>query len=101
MAAESINIIKVRSLSEVTSPYADDETITRYYNPFAEDRADLSRAYRTTQDRLREFEEFTNGEFTRFVRGRVTNLKAFDAWIVWKSRTKGLAKKPKFEFKEN
>ena len=97
---EPINIIKVRSLSEVESPYADDETITRYYNPFISDKADWARAYRTTQDNLREFEDFTNGQFNRFIRGRVTHLKAFDAWLVWKRQIKGIARPPKFEYKE-
>ncbi|KAA8718792.1 hypothetical protein F4V47_01335 [Lactococcus garvieae subsp. garvieae] len=94
-----INLVKVNSLYEIDSPYADDESITRYYNPFVTE-GDWSRAYRATQDKLREFEDFTHGEFNRFLRGRATNLKAFDAWLVWKKQTRGIARPPKFEFKE-
>ena len=99
--SETISVVKVASISEIKSPYANDETITHYYNPYAESKEEFARAYRSTQDKLREFEQMTDGKFTRSVRGRVTNLKAFDAWLLWKTSTRGLAKKPKFDFKES
>ncbi|WP_442774233.1 hypothetical protein [Lactococcus hircilactis] len=98
---ESINVIKIASISEVKSPYADDDEVTKYYHPFAVTKEDWSKARRGTQDKLREFEEFTSGKYTRSLRGRVTNLKAFDAWLVWKNQTKNLSRKPSFVFSEN
>ncbi|PCR99748.1 hypothetical protein [Lactococcus fujiensis] len=97
---EQIKVVKVKSIVELESPYADDDTITRYYNPLAKSKEDWARARRSTQDKIREFEEFTCGKFNRSLRGRVTNLKAFDTWLVWKNQTKNLSRKPSFTFSE-
>ncbi|WP_047916351.1 hypothetical protein [Pseudolactococcus piscium] len=94
----NINIIKIKSICEIESPYADDNAITKYYCKISDSHEDWAKAKRLIQTKLRDFEKFTHGEFTRSIRGRVTHLAAFDAWLVWKDRTKPLTRKPKFTF---
>lgn len=96
----NINIVKIKSIYEIASPYADDIEITKYYCKISEEHEDWVKAKRTVQNKLRDFDEFTQGEFTRGIRGRVTNLAAFDAWIIWKDRYKPLTRKPKFVFED-
>lgn len=100
MVLSNVNILKIKSIYEVESPYADDVEITKYYCKISEDHEDWTKAKRAVQIKLRNFEEFTNGEFTRSIRGRVTNLAAFDAWVIWKDRYKPLSRKPKFIYED-
>lgn len=98
MRLSNVNIVKIKSIYEIESPYADDNVITEYYCKISEGHEDWVKAKRLIQTKLRDFEKFTQGEFTRSIRGRVTNLAAFDAWIIWKDRYKPLTRKPKFVF---
>jgi hypothetical protein len=95
---QNINFIKVKSILEIESPYSDDVQITKYYCRISEDHEDWAKAYRSVQTKLRDFEKFTLGEFTRDIRGRVTDMQAFDEWLKWKERTRPLSRKPKFVF---
>jgi hypothetical protein len=91
MKSERVQVIHVDTISKIQSPYASDAELAKYF----------CKSKRATQDFLREMEKEPGaGKWIIHFGGRCTHIRAAIAFDQWRHTNSGMARPPKFEYKE-